>query len=57
MPISHAKTIIFRLKMTIQCEVRNVVVECDNLQVINLLNGRKSDGSCLGMIVCEIQAI
>ena len=46
------------LLLAFECYAMEIVVECDCLQVINLVNDMKSDGSSLlGIIVKEIASI
>ncbi|XP_021865721.2 uncharacterized protein [Spinacia oleracea] len=55
--VTEAKSIILGLKMALQCNASKVVVECDYLQVVELINRRKFDGSYFGMLSREINAI
>ncbi|KAL2927837.1 Arginine--tRNA ligase [Bienertia sinuspersici] len=55
-PIVEAKAIILGLRLALQCQRLNAIVESDCLHVVKLLNGSLT-GSYLGVIVREALVI
>lgn len=47
----EAKAVVLGLKLAAQSNARDVEVECDNKQVIDLINGQRRDGTQLGMVI------
>lgn len=54
MNFTEAKVVVLGLRMTLQCNERRIVVECDCLYMVNLINNKQFDGSSLGVIIKEI---
>ncbi|XP_056688616.1 uncharacterized protein [Spinacia oleracea] len=56
-PVVEAKAIALGIKLAAQSNATMVEVECDNMQVVSLINGARKDGSQLGIIVREIKCL
>lgn len=55
--IVEAKAVVLGLKMALQCGAKSICVESDCLQVVQMLNTNKWDGSYLGIVVREASSI